>query len=329
MPVRRSASWNRPKTPTELAARVPSAADLMPMLTGEPDDRISSIKQWIINLDYDAKSRSDSGSAAVICNFFEAFCKLTTGLNMKEPKIDTGSMEISVETDGGRVPLEAVSQGTASVLCWIGTLIQRCSETRKTDQAALLLIDEIDAHMHPKWQQSFVDAFREQFPNVQIIATTHSPFVVANMDTAPSEETPEVKKPDQVVVFLRQEGVLSQARWKERLKGLRIDQIVTLPIFGLDSARDRDSAQALATYNELSVKDTLTEEENEKLKRSAGVLKMKPHPAEREEARRASALIEEALKDKIAQLPDDIRSGVVRELKIQTQESITGERRPE
>jgi hypothetical protein len=45
---------------------------------------------------------------------------------------------------------------------------------------ALVLIDEIDAHMHPKWQRLFVDAFRELF-RVQIIATTHSPLLVGSL----------------------------------------------------------------------------------------------------------------------------------------------------
>ncbi|WP_425260308.1 AAA family ATPase [Rubrivivax sp. RP6-9] len=43
---------------------------------------------------------------------------------------------------------------------------------------AIILIDEIDVHLHPKWQRQIVPALEELFPNCQFIATTHSPFVI-------------------------------------------------------------------------------------------------------------------------------------------------------
>lgn len=48
----------------------------------------------------------------------------------------------------------------------------------------LLLIDEIETHLHPKWQKKILGIIRNLFPNLQIILTTHSPFVVASMDGA-------------------------------------------------------------------------------------------------------------------------------------------------
>jgi predicted ATPase len=43
---------------------------------------------------------------------------------------------------------------------------------------AIVLIDEIDVHLHPKWQRRIVPALEDLFPNCQFIATTHSPFVI-------------------------------------------------------------------------------------------------------------------------------------------------------
>lgn len=48
----------------------------------------------------------------------------------------------------------------------------------------LLLIDEIETHLHPKWQKKILGIIRNLFPNLQIILTTHSPFVVASVDGA-------------------------------------------------------------------------------------------------------------------------------------------------
>lgn len=52
------------------------------------------------------------------------------------------------------------------------------------DISGLLLADEVENHMHPLWQKKILGIIRGMFPNVQIILTTHSPFVVASMDGA-------------------------------------------------------------------------------------------------------------------------------------------------
>lgn len=46
---------------------------------------------------------------------------------------------------------------------------------------AIVLIDEIDVHLHPKWQRKIVPALEDLFPNCQFIATTHSPFVIQSV----------------------------------------------------------------------------------------------------------------------------------------------------
>lgn len=48
----------------------------------------------------------------------------------------------------------------------------------------LLLIDEAENHLHPKWQKTFINNILEIFPNLQIILTTHSPFIVASVENA-------------------------------------------------------------------------------------------------------------------------------------------------
>ena len=48
----------------------------------------------------------------------------------------------------------------------------------------IVLIDEVDMHLHPEWQQSVVQSFREAFPLIQLITTTHSPQVLTTVETA-------------------------------------------------------------------------------------------------------------------------------------------------
>ena len=50
------------------------------------------------------------------------------------------------------------------------------------EKEAIILIDEIDCHIHPKWQKNILPAFRQLFPNCQFIITTHSPFILQSLN---------------------------------------------------------------------------------------------------------------------------------------------------
>lgn len=50
--------------------------------------------------------------------------------------------------------------------------------------SGILLIDEAENHLHPKWQKTFIKSIQEIFPNLQIIVTTHSPFIVSSIENA-------------------------------------------------------------------------------------------------------------------------------------------------
>src|SRR5262249_6372314 len=150
-PALRSVPWERPKGPSTLKQEKPAVRDLLPILKGDPDTRVADIKQWLINLDYASGSEpAPSRSKRLLYKFFEILQQLTPDLRVKLHSINRRTMEIKVETDGGVVPLEAVSQGTGSVMAWIGTLLERLSEvgnnSEPTKGAALVLIDELDAH---------------------------------------------------------------------------------------------------------------------------------------------------------------------------------------
>jgi hypothetical protein len=175
-PALRSVPWENPAGPDKSGIAEPVPDDLLPLVRGAPDGRVANLKQWLINLDY-AGDREE-----VIKEFFDVLRALTPGVLIERHSINKTTMEITIETDGGVVPLSAVSQGTGSVMCWIGTLLQRMREVNvSADSHPLILVDEVDAHMHPKWQQKFVDAFRQKFPSVQVVATTHSPLMVGSL----------------------------------------------------------------------------------------------------------------------------------------------------
>ena len=79
-----------------------------------------------------------------------------------------------------------MSSGTEGTLLWIRWLALKmfCHYELVKDwheRPAILLIDEIENHLHPTWQRRVIPALLEHFPGLQIFATTHSPFVVAGL----------------------------------------------------------------------------------------------------------------------------------------------------
>jgi hypothetical protein len=77
-----------------------------------------------------------------------------------------------------------VSQGTLSVVAMFGLIYQfLCSVFPDSDnvlqETGIIFIDEIDAHLHPDWQQKIIRLLRRHFPRVQFFLAAHSPLVVA------------------------------------------------------------------------------------------------------------------------------------------------------
>jgi tetratricopeptide (TPR) repeat protein len=102
---------------------------------------------------------------------------------------DNARFEILVSTEGNEsvpLPLQRASQGTLSVLSMVGltyrflrVLYPQVPESEVTRQSAIVIIDEIDAHLHPAWQRKILQLCRDTFPKVQFIVTAHTPLVVA------------------------------------------------------------------------------------------------------------------------------------------------------
>jgi hypothetical protein len=79
-----------------------------------------------------------------------------------------------------------LSSGTQSTLLWVWALALEMAyhyafQEGWQEQPAILLVDEIENHLHPTWQRRVIPVLLERFPNLQIFATTHSPFVVAGL----------------------------------------------------------------------------------------------------------------------------------------------------
>lgn len=88
----------------------------------------------------------------------------------------------------GKLPLSWLSSGIRSMIALVADLAYRCAclnpglrgeAARKTP--GLVLIDEVDLHLHPSWQQRVVDLLQAAFPSMQFVLTTHSPQVLSTV----------------------------------------------------------------------------------------------------------------------------------------------------
>ena len=93
-----------------------------------------------------------------------------------------------VEKAGTTLDLRQLSDGERGMFALVLDLAKRLSQANPQlydpvrDGSAIVLIDEIDLHLHPKWQRTVIKKLTETFPNCQFIATTHSPQIIAAVE---------------------------------------------------------------------------------------------------------------------------------------------------
>ena len=98
------------------------------------------------------------------------------------------SSSLQIEQDGIALDVGQLSDGERGVLALVLDLARRLSQANPlledplSEGHAVVLIDEIDLHLHPKWQRQIVHKLTATFPRCQFIATTHSPQVLASVE---------------------------------------------------------------------------------------------------------------------------------------------------
>ncbi len=96
-------------------------------------------------------------------------------------------LEMKVEKNGTLINVSQLSDGEKCTMALFGDLARRLAIANPILEDPLLgegvvLIDEVELHMHPSWQRQILSRLRKTFPNVQFIITTHSPIVLNEVD---------------------------------------------------------------------------------------------------------------------------------------------------
>ena len=113
-------------------------------------------------------------------------------------------------------------------------------------RSGVVMIDEIDAHLHPEWQREIGFWLKAHFPNIQFLVTTHSPIICQAADPNGLFVLPEPGSS-------QEPRALSHDEY-QRIIASRPDTILLTPAFGLQNTRSPRAVQARADYSKLAAK---------------------------------------------------------------------------
>lgn len=107
--------------------------------------------------------------------------------NVTSPKVKRNPLRMVVKKGGAEFRVDQLSDGEKCTLAMLGDLARRialANPYRKNplEGDGVVLIDEIELHMHPLWQRRVLNVLKEVFPNIQFIISTHSPQVLSEVD---------------------------------------------------------------------------------------------------------------------------------------------------
>jgi predicted ATP-binding protein involved in virulence len=105
-----------------------------------------------------------------------------------EFNVDAEELQV-IKVDGTRLPFRLLSDGIRNMIGIVADIAHRMAQLNpaledevSSKTPGVVLIDEIDLHLHPRWQRRVVGDLKRTFPNVQFIVTTHSPFIIQSLE---------------------------------------------------------------------------------------------------------------------------------------------------
>ena len=153
-----------------------------------------------------------------------------------------GLVKLRLADFGASISLEELSDGYQSIVALIADILNVMLKTWPTADKSqgIVLIDEIDVHLHPRWKIEIVNRLRRVFPRVQFVVTTHDPLCL--LGTRSGE-----------VHVLHRDATSSRvvATQFDVPPGTTADKILTGFWFGLPSTMDRGTLKLLEDYYEL------------------------------------------------------------------------------
>lgn len=159
--------------------------------------------------------------------------------------VEPSSNEIMIKTPGGRIYYEYLSSGFKSCLSIMFSIIREVEfryafeELAAKDFDGIVLIDEIEVHLHPVWQSKITNILSKLFPNVQFVVTTHSPHVIQSADS------------NQIIALERHGENICQRELPATSYGFKnwtLDEVLT-DVMGMEDTRSVEFVTLLNDFN--------------------------------------------------------------------------------
>jgi hypothetical protein len=239
-------------------ARDPDPVDLLPLVDGSVDSRLGDFKQWLVNLLVRAQDGSDPRAEQMRDLLNDIIRDIVPGQIQSLAPIGKDFV-IRVLTPEGEVPFDDMSQGMSSIFNWLGVLSQRlfdicASSTAPNLERAIVLVDEIDAHLHPDWQRRLVELTRRHFPRVQVIATSHSPLLAGALRGAE-------------IVLLERDESGAVVRIENQIDPFGLpSQNILMSLFGMTTDRNPEVERLIRSYFRIFEKAERSDDEERQLK---------------------------------------------------------------
>lgn len=231
----------------------------------DEDQPLAAFERWMVYLDYriiksnddEAKRQKELGVAAINK-------MLPEGVTFDSV---TPEGRILFNIAGQKVPTIALSDGYRSVLALAGDLVWRLLLAFPDSQDPLtedgvVLIDELDIHLHPLWQHDIALRLQERFPNLQFFVATHSPLIAAGAG---------IDALTYRFVFHEGKTVLEKV---ENIASLSVDRILQSDAFGLVSPFSPQTQATIDRYDALRRKKRRTRQDEKELEEISPIIQM-------------------------------------------------------
>jgi ABC-type multidrug transport system ATPase subunit len=221
-----------------------------------------AIVQAIIDLDYKSYRQNLPNIHKLIDKIPEIASDITEGYPIEFSGVGEDSVGLypKFKTPDGVMPLNALSQGTQSILHWVAHLLIGLANyydfpNEPENCHGILIVDEIDAHLHPSWQRRIIPTLNKHFKNLQIFCSTHSPLMLAGL------------KSGQIILLKRNpKGGVTYSKNTSDIIGWSGDEILR-NILELQSPTDLATDDKLKRLESIREKEKLSNEEEKELVR--------------------------------------------------------------
>jgi predicted ATP-binding protein involved in virulence len=171
---RRFFEWFREREDTENESGISEdvLSQMKLLLETNPD-----VWQRLNELNASAKDRQLTAVRTAIRHFMPYMDNLKV---RRKPRL-----HMAIDKNGETLNVAQLSQGEKSLMALVGDIARRLAMLNPSldnplDGDGIILIDEVDLHLHPSWQRSLVARLTQTFPNCQFLLTTHSPLIISD-----------------------------------------------------------------------------------------------------------------------------------------------------